>query len=74
MLQAERDGLLAEDVLAGFGGLHDEVGVGVGGGANQHGIDLRVGDDLVGSSGHLGNVAARRQRLRGLAVHVGDGD
>ena len=74
LLQAEGDGLFAEDVLAGLGGLRDQIGVGVGGGADQHRFDLRVGKDLGARCGHLGNIAAGSQRLRGLAVDVGDRD
>jgi hypothetical protein len=38
--EVKRDGLLAEDVLARLRGHHDVVGVGIGGGADDHRIDL----------------------------------
>ena len=41
------DRLLAEDVLAGLSGAHDEVRMGRGGRADEHSIDGRVGEDLL---------------------------
>ena len=74
LIEIVGNGLFAEDVLAGLGGFDDQIGVGVGGRADQHRLDLRVGDDFGGRYGHLGNIAAGSQRLRGLAIDVGDGD
>src|ERR1035438_2191589 len=37
-----RDRLFAENVLARLGRLHDEVRVGIGGGADQDGLDFRI--------------------------------
>ena len=42
----EVDRLLAEDMLAGSGGALDEVGVGVGRRADEHGVNATVGKDL----------------------------
>jgi len=47
-LQVEGDGLLAEDELAGPGASHDLVRVLVSGGADEHGIHLRVLDQVIG--------------------------
>jgi hypothetical protein len=44
--EVEVDRLLAEDMLAGSGGALDEVGVGVGRRADEHGVNATVGKDL----------------------------
>ena len=74
LVEAEGNRLFAEDVLAGFGGLRDQIRVCVGGGADQHHFDLFVGENLVARCCDLGNVAACSQCLRGLAVDVRDRD
>jgi hypothetical protein len=52
---AEIDRLFAEDRLAGAGKFFDETGMGVGRGADDHGVDvLRPGD--VVDAAHLGPV------------------
>lgn len=50
-LEVERDGLLAEDSLAGLGSSHDLSGVLVGGGADHHCVHLGVVDQLFRQSG-----------------------
>ena len=66
--QLERDRLLAEDRLAGARGGHDQVGVGLGARADRHGVDGRVGEQLVDR-----RVRARADRLRGGRDGVVDG-
>jgi hypothetical protein len=73
-LQVEGDGLLAEDVFTGCRGLHDEISVRVGGGADQHSVDFWVGEDLCAGGGNGGNVAVGSQGLRSLSIDVGNGD
>ena len=72
LVKAVSDGLLAEDMLAGFGGLHDEIGMSLGGGADEHGLDGGVGDYLRAGFGDSGNAAVGGQRFRGLAIQVGN--
>ncbi len=74
LFQAESDRLLAEDMLAGFGGRDDEIGVGIGRRADQHRFDCRVVKNLSAGDGDLRNAAMSSQRLRGFAVHVRNGD
>jgi hypothetical protein len=60
-------------VLARLRRLDDEIGVGVGGGADQDCLDFRIRQDSRAGFGNRGNSAAYRHRLRGLAVDVRDG-
>ena len=66
------DRLLAEHRLAGAGAALDEVGMGVGGRADQDGVDVRSLDDLV-ERRDLG-AGRRGERLRRGRVRVGDRD
>src|ERR1019366_3149226 len=66
------DRLLAEDMLACLRRLYDEVGVGVGGGADQDRFDLGIGENRRARFGNRGDSAACRQRWRSLAVDVRD--
>src|ERR1035438_5329519 len=73
MAEIVRDRFFKEDVLARLRRLHDEVRVGIGGGADQDGLDFRIREDLRAGFGNRGNSAACRHRLRSLAVDVRDG-
>ena len=72
LFEAVGDGLLAEDVLAGFGGRDDQIGVGIGGRADQHRFDRGSGEYPCTDAATFGNAAMGGQRLRGLAIDVGD--
>ena len=66
------DRFFAEDVLAGLRGFHNEFGMGVGGGADQHRVDRRIGEDLGGGGGDPWNAEARRGVTRRLRIDVCD--
>ena len=64
------NGLFAEDVLAGLGGLHDEIGVGIGGRADEHRFDFGIVDNLGGILCGILNAIAVKQGFR-LRIHEG---
>ena len=77
--QGQRHGLLAEDVLAGAGGEHGQLGMGEGGGGDHHAVESRPGERLleVGEDVHA-QFGARLVAHHGVGVHdagqLGPGD
>ena len=69
-LDRQRDRLFAEDGLAGAGRLLDQVGVGIGRGADEDRVNVLGGDDLL----HRGRLRADGggKLLRRLGNSVGD--
>src|SRR5262249_51226176 len=65
---------LAKDVLACLRGLHDQVGVRVRRGADEDGVDLRIGEDLRGAGCNFGDAQSRCDFLRCGCIDVRDGD
>ena len=73
-LGREVDRLFAEDRLARFRGLLDQVGVGVGRRADQHRVDVLVADDVGNALGDRGaGLGGDRARRLGIDVeHRGE--
>ena len=71
-LQIERNRLLAEDLLARFGGGDDQRRVTVGRGGDDDGIDGRIGEHRVWIVRPVRTADLGRQRLRRRPVDVGD--
>ena len=62
--EVQRHRLLAEDRLAGLGGGHDQVGVGVGRRADRDRVDVGRAEQLVEARSRRSRRAARRRRGR----------
>ena len=68
------DGLFAEDVLAGFRGLANELRVGVGAGANHHRVNVGVVENITGVGIGRGDVEIRGRSLGRLLEHISHSD